>query len=134
MYMRQGLAAVPQDCTALSGWFMNSACWSNSIPGWQAALGVQPGSAPPPAPTGAALTVPPADAQQAAALVQQLSNQQVIAQQAADAGQVAPVTDVYSVTGDVVSNASALPSAIPWGTIALAAAGVLTIFLFMGRR
>jgi hypothetical protein len=70
-----------------------------------------------PAPTGDALTVPPASGEQASALVQSLSDQQLVAQQAANAQ---GVTSSWwdTVTGGAYSaTAGGMPT---WAWIALA--------------
>lgn len=87
-----------------------------------------------PAPTSDALTVPPASGESAAALVQSLSDQQVAAQQAANAeGVKSGVLDQWS--SDIVDTANAatsgVTSALPWilGAVGL---GIFALVAFSG--
>ena len=59
--------------------FLDPICWFANTPS---------NIAPPPAPTDTALTLPPASGEDAAALAQSLSDQQLQAQQTLNAGQV----------------------------------------------
>jgi hypothetical protein len=84
--VRRGLGDLVSDCAALS-WYsyaFNPQCWAYSIPQWQQRdqLPRPPAPVPPPAPTGPALTVPPADAQQAAGTINDVLAQQMAATQA----------------------------------------------------
>jgi hypothetical protein len=130
MYTR-GLGAAT-DCITLGGWFTNSDCWGHSIPYWQQmATPGGTGLAPPPAPTGPALTVPPASGADAAALVQSLTNQQLAAQQGSNAAQVQPASDLYGTIAD----AGGLVPSIDWTKVALISGAVLAVLiLLMGRR
>ena len=77
---------------------LNPSCWGST-----------PASsvAPPPAPTGAALTTPPASEADAAALVQSIANQQAVAQKALNAGQVQS-----SILDTVLGGASSATTAV----------------------
>ena len=118
-----GVVANIPTCSA--GWwsyFTNAVCWSRAFSDWQAmAL-----EAAPPAPTGAALTVPPASGESAAALVQSLSDQQMAAQQAADASQV-QTNALWQVASGVEDTAGVVAS-FPWSTVGWAALGIVGLF------
>jgi hypothetical protein len=138
--MRRGFGQITDatQCTSFFGWLGNSDCWGHSIPYWQNV--VTPGGsgiAPPPAPTGSVLTTPPANAAEAQATVNELLNQQMAAQQAADASQVQPVTDVYSLlnsaTGSVLAGSSTTSSGVPWW-VWVVAGGIFLVAAFGGRH
>ena len=108
-----GTAATTAACAGeFAGGFFDPSCW------W-ASIFPDPVStvAPPPAPTGAALTTPPADAASAAALAQSLADQQAIAQQNLNATQVLStwwdnLTGGAAQAGGGLSNV--LSGALPW--------------------
>ena len=102
------------DCSDSWNWALAPACWSQSAAAWALQAGAV---APPPAPTGDVLTVPPASGAEAQATVDQLVNQQMTDQQAKNA---AGVTSSWwdQIVGAPAAAASALtPSSIPWGWI-----------------
>lgn len=89
-----------------------------------------------PAPTGAALTVPPVSGDSAAALVQSLSDQQVAAQQAANAQGVQSGILDQAASGIVdTTNAavSGLTSAFPW-IIGICVVGVVMALSVAGPK
>jgi hypothetical protein len=121
---------TPSACDLSQGWLFNSVCRQKVFGG--------PTVAPPPAPTGAALTPPPASGADAQALVDQLTNQQMQSQQQLNAANVQPVgafSDFYSFLNTVFPQPAAgggFFSSIPWWGWALAAGGVAV--LVTGRR
>ena len=96
MYGLRGIGDTPGAFSVACGGgldALNPSCWGMI---WDSATGgTAPSVAPPPAPTGTALTTPPASEADAAALVQSIANQQARAQQALNAGQVqSSVSDI----------------------------------------
>lgn len=77
---------TPYHCEYTMNWLVNPRCWQYSPSTWASMIAGN--LAAPPAPTGAALTTPPASGADAAALAQSLANQQLVAQNAIDAAQV----------------------------------------------
>jgi hypothetical protein len=109
------------DCSDSWNWTFAPACWSQSPGAWALQAGAV---APPPAPTGDVLTVPPASGADAQATVDQLVNQQMIDQQAHNAaGVTSSVSDVILGSGGAAIAAAA--PAVPWLWIGL---GVLGVF------
>jgi len=96
--------------------------------GWVSFFGMQQSTvAPPPAPTGAVLTVPPASGTDAQATVDSLVNQQLVDQQALNA--TAVTSDWWDeLTGGTYAAASgavnSLMAALPW----LIGGGLLLMF------
>ena len=93
----------------------------------------------PPAPTGAALTVPPASGQSAAQLAQSLSDQQVAAQQAINAAGVQSSLADQAASGIVDTTNSltdSLTSLLPWilGAAGLLVFGMVTMGSGSARR
>jgi hypothetical protein len=139
MYRRRGMSAAT-DCLTLGNWLTNSSCWGHSIPYWQqmATPGQSaPGSAPPPAPTGAVLTVPPASGAEAQQTVDTLLNAQMASQQAVTGGQVQPVSDLSSIFNQFTGGlfAGGAPSSgfsVPWWVWAVG--GGILVFALAGRR
>lgn len=123
------------DCSTWWGFFTSPQC-ATMLPSDWAKLGAAVGT--PPAPTGAALTVPPASGEQAQQLVDQLTAQQMAAQQAANAAQVDTTVEsqvggtIYQAgqtAGDVgTAVANALPSL---NTVVLLGAAGLGAFLLI---
>ena len=138
MFVRngRGMGVDASQCTSFFSWALNSDCWGHSIPYWQQAM-IPGGSglAVPAAPTGSVLTTPPASGAEAQATVDTLLNEQLAAQQAADAAQVQPVTDVYSVVDSVVNARSSLASglSVPWWAWVVGG-GIFLVAAFGGRR
>ena len=135
--MGQAAAVVPAtECATFGSWLMDSACWGHSIPYWQQiATPGGSGLAVPQAPTGSVLTTPPASGADAQATVDALLNEQLAAQQATNAAQVQPVTDVYSVADSVVNAGSSLASgfSVPWWAWAVGG-GIFLVAAIGGRR
>ncbi len=110
---------------------LNQDCWSN-IWGlsWFAPSAPKQVLAPPQAPTGAVLTVPPASAAEAQATVDELLNQQLRDQQALNAAQVrSSVWDETlggaAIAGDAVT--SAVAGAFNWLPWLLGGLGVFAV-------
>lgn len=111
-------------CDLSQGWILNSVCRQKVFNG--------PSVAPPPAPTGAALTVPPASGADAQALVDSLVNQQMTSQQALNASQVVPVDQTLLQFTAGVQNAV---GGFDWTKWALIGGGVLAaVVVLQGRR
>lgn len=115
------------DCASPLLWYLSSSCWSQPAAAW---AGQMPTAvAPPRAPTGPVLTIPPASGADAQQTVDDLLNQQMIDQQAKDA---AGVTSswwdkvVGSPAAAVDAAGNLIPSSVPWGWIA-AGFGVLAL-------
>lgn len=104
------------------GGFFDPACWSK--------LELS-AVAPPPAPTGDVLTVPPASGEQAQATVDALLNQQLIDQQNLNA-QAVQGSWVDSLASGVVAAGNAVSSAIPWTWIGLAGLGLFAVVAIGG--
>lgn len=104
------------------GGFFDPACWS--------ALEVSP-IAPPGAPTGSALTVPPASGEEAQATVDALLNQQLADQQALNAQGVTSSwwNQVTGGTAAIAQNAFSMASALPW---ILGGVGLIAFALIAG--
>jgi hypothetical protein len=118
---RRGFGASPPgvyDCSGPISWYLSSSCWSQPREVWAAAYSkAMSPIAPPQAPTGDVLTVPPASGADAQATVDALVNQQMADQQAKNA---AGVTSSWwdQIVGAPVAAASSLtPGSIPWGWI-----------------
>jgi len=119
--IRRGLGrTMAEDATckaSLFGGFFSPTCWTSLEPN---------PLAPPPAPTGAALTTPPASGADAQATVDALLNEQMRAQQALAAQQVqssaadqaaSAVVDTAGAVSDAAesaANALAAPFGVPW--------------------
>jgi len=130
-----GAGNNPVACLGLS-YLSNPFCWSQLPYTWSQQLAVQPGTAPPSVPsvlpTGQnALTTPPASGADAAQVVQDLVNQQMVAQQQVNAAQVVPITDIYSVASDASGVVSSAAVAINWTEVALIVGGVLALILVL---
>ena len=127
-YRRYGMGrTVVEDaaCKAafLGGFFMPS-CWS--------ALEPSP-VAPPPAPTGEALTLPPASGAQAQALVDQLLNQQLQDQQALNAAGVqSSWVDRLSSTAVSAGESISAPGGMSWLLWGALALGVFALVAVSG--
>ena len=138
MFVRngRGMGVDASQCTSFFSWALNSDCWGHSIPYWQQAM-IPGGSglAVPAAPTGSVLTTPPANGAEAQATVDALLNEQLAAQQATNAAQVQPVTDVYSVADSVVNAGSSLAFgfSVPWWAWAVGG-GIFLVAALGGRR
>lgn len=108
MYGLRGIGDTPGAFSVACGGgldALNPSCWGQI---WSSMTGSTASSvAPPPAPTGAALTTPPASEADAAALAQSLANQQAVAQQALNAGQVQS-----SISDTVLGGASSATTAV----------------------
>jgi hypothetical protein len=145
MFVRngRGMGVDASQCTSFFSWALNSDCWGHSIPYWQQAM-IPGGSglAVPAAPTGSVLTTPPASGADAQATVDALLNEQLAAQQVANAAQVQPVTDIYSLfnsaTGGMFAGGGgdSTPSpgfSVPWWAWAVGG-GIFLVAAFGGRR
>jgi hypothetical protein len=106
--MGQTAPVIPDNpCATQWAWSIPS-CWSWWNP-------TSANVAPPPAPTGDVLTVPPASGADAQATVDALINQQTAAQQAVAAGQVQTNALDQLASGVVdTGNALSAPLGIPW--------------------
>lgn len=104
------------------GGFFNPACWS--------ALELS-AVAPPGAPTGDVLTVPPASGVDAQATVDALVNQQLIDQQTLNA-QGVQGSLVDSLASGVVSAGSAVAGAFPWLWVGLGGLGLFALVAIGG--
>ena len=133
-FQERGMGRTPAEdavCKAsFAGGFFSPTCWS--------ALVLSP-VAPPPAPTGAALTTPPASGEEAQALVDSLVNQQLADQQALNAGNVQSswwdslTGNTYSAASSVASGATSM---LPWvlGAIGLGIFAIVAIGSGSPRR
>jgi hypothetical protein len=118
-----GTAATTAACANdFAGGFFYPSCWFASIfPDPPSMV------APPPAPTGAALTTAPADAASAQALADQLAAQQLAAQKALNATQVQStwldtlLGNTAAAGGSIGDGIDTLTSYLPWviGGVAL---------------
>ena len=128
--LKRGLGVTTYECQAIQD-SSDPMSAKVSLPCmWAAIFGYSNSEiAVPPAPTGAALTVPPASGADAAALAQSLSDQQIAAQQAINA-QGVQSSLVDQASSGIVDTANAvtgtlsagLSAALPW---ILGAAGLL---------
>ena len=123
------------DCSTWGGWMSAPSCWSQSPSSWAT---MAQAVAPPPAPTGPVLTVPPANQAQADATVTALVNQQMADQQAKDAALVdssafdLAAGGLYQGGAAVGTFATGLAS-IPWYVWA-GGAGLVGVLLLRGGR
>lgn len=116
----------PYHCEYGANWTANPFCWSHSPDEW--ALIVRGVVAPPGAPSGDALTVPPASGDDAQAVVDALLNQQLADQQKLNAGGVQS-TWWDEVTGGA-SAAADKATEFPWllmGGLALGAFALVAV-------
>lgn len=146
--VRSGMGIAPAECSAGSFWCKPSTdcsqgamwaahpiCWSMSADSWAKLAGAV---APVGAPTGAALTVPPASGADAQATVDALVNQQMLDQQAKNAAGVQSSwwDGVLGGTAAAADSAAGLipttPNLLLIGGIALAA--VVGLSVLKGRR
>ena len=120
--LNRGLGVTTYECQAIQN-SLDPSSPQVSLPCmWAAIFGYSNSEiGTPPAPTGSALTVPPASGQSAAALAQSLSDQQVAAQQAVNAAGVqtsvldqasSGIVDTANAVAD--SFTAGLSSALPW--------------------
>jgi len=109
---------------SFAGGFFSPTCWSMLEPSTLA---------PPQAPTGDTLTVPPASAADAQATVDTLLNQQLVDQQALNAGAVQS-TWWDTLTGNTYAAGAAVGSAAisPWLWLGLAGLGVFGLVAMGG--
>jgi hypothetical protein len=110
MYGLRGIGDTPGAfSTACGGGLdaLNPSCWGTIWGSMTGSTAPASSVAPPPAPTGAALTTPPASEADAAALVQSIANQQAVAQRALNAGQVQS-----SISDTVLGGASSATTAV----------------------
>jgi hypothetical protein len=110
MYGLRGIGDTPGAfSTACGGGLdaLNPSCWETIWGSMTGSTAPASSVAPPPAPTGAALTTPPASEADAAELVQSIANQQAVAQQALNAGQVQS-----SISDTVLGGASSATTAV----------------------
>ena len=137
---KRGLGVTTYECEAIQngldpmGAHVSLPCMWAAIFGYSnSEIGV------PPAPTGAALTTPPASGQSAAELAQSLSNQQVAAQQAINAAAVQSSLLDQAASGIVDTTNSltdSLTSLLPWilGVAGLLVFGMVTMGGGSARR
>jgi len=121
-----GLGTSPPgvyDCSGAVSWLLSSSCWSQTRDQWAAQYAAQLSPiAPPGAPTGSVLTVPPASGADAQATVDELLNQQLADQQAKNAAGVTSswwdtLLGAPAAAGGAVASAFTMPT---WAWIGLA--------------
>lgn len=113
-------------------WLSSATCWGRSLDSWiqlAAANGISTGPiAPPSAPSGDLLTLPPASGESAQQTVDALLNQQTLDQQARNADNVqsnsmwqfaSGIVDTGNAIADAAGNLNPANWSLPWGTIAL---------------
>jgi hypothetical protein len=129
MYLRTigaGLGRTPgEDAVCKAAWFggfFSPTCWSALTPSMVA---------PPGAPTGDLLTVPPASGADAQATVDALVNQQLIDQQNLNA-QGVQSTVLDQAAGGIVSAGSAVAPSFPWVMLGLLGVGAFALIAVGG--
>jgi hypothetical protein len=130
--LNRGMGVTTYECQAIQE-SVDPMAAHFSIPCmWAAVFGYSNSEiAVPPAPTGAALTVPPASGEDAAALAQSLSDQQVAAQQALNASGVQS-SWWDELTGGAYSAASGAASmTLPW-ILGAVGVGIFALVAFGG--
>jgi len=133
--LKRGLGVTTYECQAIqdssdpmSAHFSLPCMWAAIFGYSNSEIGVAP------APTGAALTVPPASGTDAAALAQSLSDQQVAAQQAVNAAGVQTnVLDqaASAIVDTTTSLTDSLTSALPW-ILGAVGVGIFALVAFGG--
>ena len=134
--LKRGLGVTTYECQAIQESSDPMSAHVSLPCMWAAIFGYSNSEiAVPAAPTGAALTVPPASGVDAAALAQSLSDQQVAAQQAANASGVQSSLLDQTSSG-VVDTANAVTSAVPWvlGAVGLLIFGMVAMGGGSARR